>query len=442
MDRLLPAWIRNSRFRDSPALRLTLASVLVQTASFAILPVISRIYTPADFNHYSLVLGFVGFSLAFTSLRYETAIISAGSQSDATALAWLAGLLCLPIGAAAALLLCLLKWLQIFGYEVIPNAVLLFAFPLMMLYSIPTTLRFLLTRLRAFGAISQITLIQGLGKCVLQIGLALPFERACAAILCMADCLGRIGGLAWVLRGRVGRGGRSLDARPRFAALSLAAVKYRQFALWGLPSGILDALAMALPLPVLTGIHGDTAGGQFALARGLMSLPVGLIGTNIADVFHERTARLARTTPEALLDELRGTTLKLLGLGALLAGGLTFVGMVSRAWMFPSDWAEVPWYLAATIPWAVAQCAVSPVSRIVFVVGGLKTKLIYDGCTIVGTWLVPILADRGGLGPIPTVAALSAYMALSYLGYFALMIWMVRRYVRAHQREEPAPRPC
>src|SRR4051794_28489408 len=75
-------------------------SLLAQAISFAVLPVLARMYAPEDFGRYQLFLSALGFLLLGASLRYEVAVINAETDEYAFSLARL----CFCINAAVAAL--------------------------------------------------------------------------------------------------------------------------------------------------------------------------------------------------------------------------------------------------------------------------------------------------------------------------------------------------
>ena len=112
--------------------------------------------------------------------------------------------------------------------------------------------------------------------------------------------------------------------------------RYSEFAYAGLPSALLDAAAMTLPLPLLASRFGAEAAGQFALAQRILQAPAVLVGKSVAEAFHARIARHVRERPEQVARFFRRTSaiLTLIGLVPAVAlvvvasAGLIFYGFL------------------------------------------------------------------------------------------------------------------
>jgi len=73
-------------------------TALAQVFNFLLLPVLARLYTPEAMGLWGIFISFVTVAAVLTTLRYEIAIVTAGSEEDALALTWSALILSVPMG--------------------------------------------------------------------------------------------------------------------------------------------------------------------------------------------------------------------------------------------------------------------------------------------------------------------------------------------------------
>jgi O-antigen/teichoic acid export membrane protein len=188
------------------------------------------------------------------------------------------------------------------------------------------------------------------------------------------------------------------------------------------PSGLLDVLGISLPSILLANEFGAKAAGLFLLVQRLIFLPISLVGASAADVFHVRIAAVQRTDPA----RVRGTVVALSS--RLLTGGV--LCMLPVALLAPKllpvvlghAWDEAGALMVMLIPWSIAALVVSPVSRLLVVVGRNQRKLIYDGLSIAAV-VGPVLGSTMiGSDLHHTVLAISLGQSAAYVVYFGLIL--------------------
>jgi O-antigen/teichoic acid export membrane protein len=208
----------------------------------------------------------------------------------------------------------------------------------------------------------------------------------------------------------------------------------RRFPLVVLPSSLVDALAAALPLPLIAWLFGPAAAGQFALVWRVAALPGGLVAASVGDVFHAHAARARDEGPDPsrrlLLD-----TMRMLGLLAILIYlPLCIVSPWVFGWIFGEPWREAGEMLRLLGPLWVTAMVVSPVSRLPVVLGRPGLKFVFDLCFLVLPMVALVVASSRGL-----MTALLAYGLATAAAYavFAVLLYAVagRRAVQS-----PPPR--
>jgi lipopolysaccharide exporter len=206
------------------------------------------------------------------------------------------------------------------------------------------------------------------------------------------------------------------------ATLTHVLKRHYKYPLYSLPSSLIDTLTFSLPLPLVSHFFGIRAAGYFALVQWVIALPLGLIGGSVADVFHSRVAAYAQDRRQNLRILFLQTARGLLLLGA----GPAILLAVFAPWGFRTIFGP-SWLMAGELavrmaPLALAQLIVSPLSRIVFVLGGQELKLLYDGLALTALLAAMYSAHWIGLSLPQSVALLSTLQVLAYGMYFLLLL--------------------
>ncbi len=410
-------------FAKSVAL-LTGGTVAAQGLNLLLAPVIVRLYTPTDIGKLALFLSYINIASTALGLRYEFGIVSASSEREACGLALMASVFTVPVGLLFAIVFHFLIKYSILGFGTLPSyAGVLMALALV-LTGIFSTLRYWMIRRGKFPLISQATVLQQGTRVLSQAAFGLLGSSV-------------IGLLAGELAGRaMGIGRMFRDALPRFRSdlagirvseLRELLVRHRKFPQFSLPSSIVDAAGVNLIVPLIVLQYGSAGGGQFALVSRVMSIPLLLIATSVADVFHSRLAERAREHPLSCSSLFWRTGGGLLLIGIIPAVTVLLFGQRLFAVVFGPTWTMAGALAAAMVPWFLAQFIVSPLSRLVLVLEGQELKLIYDIFSLVSLCVVFGLAHHYHAPLLPTVWRLSQVNTVAYGIYFLVLAFLVRR---------------
>jgi len=341
-------------------------TAVAQAVGVLLSPIITRLYMPEAMGLWGLFVSFLGVAAVVATLRYEVAIVAASSEEDALALTRSSLVLGLVTGVLGAFVFELLRRGNLLGYGALPTWSSWLVFPALVALSWGMALRYYGVRQGAFGLVGRFTIMQGVARPLAQLLLAFLG----GAGLLLGEALGRFLGLTALLKILPKAAG------PWFRPEVLA--RYRIYPAVQLPSGFLNKLALLAPVPVFTALYGPAVGGSLALAQRVVGLPVSLIGTAVADVFYGQAAELAREKPRALRGFMIATALRLFLVALPFGLALWLLAPRLSTWIFGSAWEEAGRMMAIMAPWMVAQLAVSPVSRAVFLSRWSWVKFAYD----------------------------------------------------------------
>lgn len=395
-------------------------TLFAQAAVVATSPLLTRLYAPDDFGAFGLLIAFVSVAAVAVTLRLDVAIPSAASDRQADALLALNLAVVVPCSLVAGAFLAALAYGGIAGYGQLPVWSGLIVAALLVATGTFSALRFWHVRRMQFAQIGEALARQGLARAVVPLGLGLlPLAWAGLAL---GELVGRVFGLA-----RLGRGAwrpalaAVRDSRSAFLPALLR--RNRRYPTVLLASSVVDALAAAVPLPLIASAFGLAAAGEYALITRIASAPAALIGNSLADVVHARFAR----DRGAAVPELRQVAgrFALVGLALYLPAALA--APILLPWIFGPDWHRSGYVFACLAPALLAALLVSPFSRVLVVADRPELKLIVDmlflTLPVTGLWLA---RDLGYLPALVVFAALNC----AVFAVYAALIWRIARAAR------------
>jgi O-antigen/teichoic acid export membrane protein len=383
---------------------VTLASgtAVAQMLLALALPLLTRLYSPADYGSLAVYSSTLTVLLVIGSLRYEMAIPLPEDEPTA------ASLLVLTLGllAGTAATLAVLVWA---GGDAF---VRLFQVPALRpyLWLVPVglcgagmnqALSYWAIRRGAFSRIARTKLSQGIGQVVSQVALGLA--RVGAPGLLIGDVVGRVSGggglalLAWRDRPASQVSGASLAA---------AARRYRRFPLLTTWAGLFNMGSLQLPSLMFAASFGAAAAGLYSLSYKMLVLPTMLIAQAVGQVFLSRAAGLARE-PERLRRLTERTALVLFACGLPVFATVALTGPWLFATVMGSQWEQAGRYAQVLAPWFVFWVVSNPLSGLLSVREWQGSALAFAGFEFslrLGSLLIG--ARRGS--PMLAVTLLSA----------------------------------
>ena len=393
--------------------RLGGGTAVGQLAVVATTPLLTRLYAPQAFGQFGLVLAFSSVAMVVVGLRYDLAIASARDERDADGLLGIALLSCIPTSAGAGLTLWFMIHQSSLGFGDLP----LFAAPVVATVLLATggvmSLRYWNVRRFRFREVGTAAALQGAGRAFVPLILAVANPGWWG--LLAGDAAGRLLGAVRLASGVMPRLANFGDGQ-----LSSIARRYARYPMVVLPSSLVDAMAVAAPLPIISAFFGVSAAGQFALVQRVAALPASLVAASFADVIHAEGSRLQQGGADSLRP-LAAQSFRRLGLvGAAIYLPVLLLAPVVFPVLFGSEWNEAGVAAAILTPFLWLTVVVSPLSRLMLVSGRTDLKMLADVVCL----LVPaaaLYAARHHEFRV-ALAAYAAASALAYLVYLGL-IW-------------------
>lgn len=318
-------------------------------------PILTRLYTPADFGILATFASAISMVGVMLSLRYEQAIVLPEQRQVAIAIVGLS----LGLVFTLSLTLAIAFWIN---SDVLLRLVgshdeFLWFLPLGFvgagLYQV---LNFWALREAAFERIVGARLVQSFSMVLTQFGLGVA-GLGYAGLL-VGEVVGRAGG-SWSLLVLL----RGVTLRELFDVQQMlyVAKRYLRFPLYNAWAALLNTLSLQLPFLMLPSLFNNEVAGFFALAYRVLGLPSFLVGQAVGQAFLSKAAAL-QNAPEELARLTTRTALGLLALGVAVFGIVAIGGAGLFEVFFGESWRQAGVYAQIMAPWYMLWLVSSPLS--------------------------------------------------------------------------------
>lgn len=372
-------------------------------------PLLSRLYSPAEFAGLALLTAVLGITSRVSSLKYETAIATGRGRSEMGALAAIATWILLAFTAAAVII-------PILSFSMLQDrlglaSAIAFCVCLPIVVFADGMIQILVTwavRWREFETVSANQVVRnavsvfvqgaggiaGIGGFGLMIGQAVG---ACVALTVL--------GLRRTIRELLNFSRRSSSRR-----LHAAARRFRDFPVYQMPKAILNSLGRYLPTILIPIYFSAAATGLFFLALRLTALPTQLIAQSIGRVLLQRFAVLFNEERRSLLPLMLRSTMGFIVIGAPIIVLMMLFGREIFGVFLGKEWAEAGDFAAWTVLWSVGTMCSVPAQRALLILRKNNVLLAIESL-----WVLPRLLPFpyfAATGEVHMAVALSCSAAL------------------------------
>ena len=409
---------------------LLTSGTLVGQGLFVLLsPFLSRLYSPEAFGVLGVFVSTTGLLVSVATLRYELAIPLPTEEEDARALAWVGAL------AAAGFSLLLFglafwvgpRYLRLFNIHLQSaeqERLLLLALPLGVgIFGLYQVLVYWLIRYKRYRALAGSKVASGGVTVLAQLGLGLWSPGGWGLILgWILGRLAAIGVCVGTERPRGGGEGRRLGFFPGVRAVLREMRRFVRFPLLTMPAGLMNALAVEIPLLMSASLFGPQIAGWFSFARRIVYAPMSLVGRSVSQVYvgalSEAINRRDRSAALHLFDRLSRRLFLLAVVPFLL---LALVAPFLFRWIFGSVWYASGVLVQYLTPTYLVHFVVVPLSQTLNLVERQDWQMGWDFSRLVLVVGVFLLAKFLAWNFIYTFAVYSLVSTLMYLIFYFLM---------------------
>ena len=376
-----------------------------QALSLAIVPLISRLYTPEDFGTAAFFGALLTFLTPLSSVRLEQAIILPEDGEEAHRLTLVA--LGLIFCTALAVGLLLLGWDVIFGLEGAGKGLgrLLYLLPLSVLLNASgSALDMRQMRAKAFRRLSSSNVGQSASMGAVRIALGTIFGSTVGGLL-VGLLVSQFTRLCILLDARTWRGVIGLDT-PSLSALVATAKRYRDFPLYAAPTAVLNRLWGQLPVYMLAFFFGPAAVGLYAMTARALRSPLELAGTSSRRIFLQR-ASARRNARRSITDLFFLISVGFMLLALPPFAAVYFYGKAIFTLVLGEAWANSGGYAKALLPWLITMIPMMTANSVFYVFRRLNWWMLLQVMLTVGGLTTFALGSYLGWDPVHTVSAFS-----------------------------------
>lgn len=392
------------------ALTLVGGTAFGQAIALAVLPVLTRLYTPESFSLLAFYVALLSIFSVIACARLEIAIPLPNKEGMAINLFVLSFVFltatCLAMGV---FLLSFSDWVvSHLARSDFSEYLWILPFGVWMLGAY-NCLSLWATRRGRFKALASTKVTQAFAGSALQVGLGAVGSSAFGLIF--GYLVGHASGFLRLVRQMW-----SLDyfllRHVSFKRMRLALSRYIVYPKLSVIEAICNSASVNLPIVIIASFAESSEAGYLFLAMKVMQAPVALVGRSVGQVYLSRAPDELRKNNLALFsaDLLRG----LIRVGA---GPILFIGVVAQyasALLFGSEWARVGDLIFWMTPWFVFQFIVSSLSMSLHVTGNQALALflqVFGLILRVGLTVFALNVAPSYLGEIYAISGLLFYFA-------------------------------
>lgn len=404
----------NAFFRRVAMLSASVA--LGQLIIYATSPLISRLYSPADFGvvaSYFATLTAVSFLGTF---NYELAVPIERNALDAVSLVRAALTL---LVASTVLLLVVVIVIPRSAIDKVASGdlgglvyLLPLGFFLVGAYQVFVQWAY---RLQDFRNISKTRIVQPAGQAVINIALGVASVGAIG--LLAGRVTGQSAGTLSLAKPMLGFVRASKERRVPIRPMLR---RYRHFCIYTTPRRYLGDMVNALPLLFLGRVHSADAVGLYSFAMTTIQSPLNVLGDSISSVYIAQSARDRYTDRKLMRRRGDQIAVALVGISVVIVGALLLVGPEVFSVVFGSRWREAGTYSAFVAIAACARFAFKPSSSIFDVLERQGVALWLTALRICLVVAALWVSSACGVGPVGMIFWYSLSVVMGYAVQFVV----------------------
>jgi lipopolysaccharide exporter len=355
-------------------------------------PILSRLYTPADFGNLQFIVSSALILATFSTLRYEMSIPLPKRDADAYRLVKLS----IALATLSSLIvLSFLIWAFLSDYSGAwwqKYSKLSFFIPIILLVEASNaTLGYWFMRKSDYKTPSVGKAVMGVG--VVSSQLILHALKVLGGMgLVLGQSLGQIFG-AGILFKRFKRPQSTLKIKEELQQVAILARKYKDFPLFASWNAGLNTLGRHLPPIMLTWYYQPELVGYYAIGMRLLNIPLNLMSLSVGQVFFQQISKYVKNALP-IFPFLRSTALKLtlLGFPGLLL--IFFFGADIFKLIFGPNWTAAGEIASILSPYFLVRFITSPLSPIFTLIGKQYVSLIWQAVYTSMTFAIIFWGNR------------------------------------------------
>jgi len=340
------ARLRKSSFVKNVLIVMS-GTAIAQIIGFALIPIISRLYSPSDFGVFGSFNAVLTVIAAGVTLDYTLAIMLPKQKEDAINTFMLS---CVITAIVSGCCLAVCLFAPSFFQDLIKaqnNWILVFLILAIFVSGLNRAFQAWCVRVKAFKHTSASQIIRSLSSSGTQVGLGYlhggPFALVCGVVL--GNMLASFNLARVVLRDLM-----ALRRNIRWNRMKQLAIEYRDFPMYSASENVINALSAGLPIILLTHFYGIAVAGAYAFGMRILHAPMRLILMALRQVLFQKASETHNSGGHLLPLYIKITS----GLFALaFVPSLILIVWSPQifSWVFSSQWYTAGEFVQSLVFW-------------------------------------------------------------------------------------------
>lgn len=391
-------------------------TVLAQGVTFAVTPLLSRLFTPEDFGVLGAFVAILTILISFSSLKYELAIPQVLMRKHSLELVFLCIYILCLISFVVAIFIFFL-WFFDFYYA----GAYLWALPIAVFFA---------------GSFQVATYCSIKDKNFYLLSKANVYRSSAQASLQVLSGFLSFGSGSLVLSYIISQGLGSFEILhgalkgvkpPKFSKLMVLLRKYVRFPKFSASASTLNTAATN-SLPFLIIYFWTVAdAGLFALTQRAMGVPMAFLGAAIANVYLAEFPKILKQNPIDAKRFYIKSVRNLLLSGLPLVTGSTLILFYFSGYIFGREWGGISSLVLVLAPFFLGQFVASPLSQTLNVIGRQDIQLIWDVCRLFVVVACLIACGIYEVGFAISILIYSIWMFFFYVVSIILTLKLINR---------------
>ena len=344
----------------SNVIKLGSATLLGQILGIIVTPILSRLYTPADFGIFHLFFSLVSLIAVVSSLSYQSAINLPKKDEDAAIIV----VLCLCLIIITSILSTALIFIFSGYIGQLLNSPDLFNYlwllPLAIIAnSVAYVLGFWLSRREQFGTMAKANLSSSITGKASSIGFGIispsPFGLIFGTIINDATIV--------VVSLKKTVGDFHFFQKMSYQKMKQLAMRYKRFPQYNLGANLASSAAVQVTPFMLAFFFSFVVVGYYAMAYMIMVLPSKLIGNSLTSVFYQKACTEKNLTG-SITNVVKSVHTRLISIGMFICLIIMITGPELFAFVLGATWLSAGIYAQILAPWFFVVFISSPLMSI------------------------------------------------------------------------------
>lgn len=392
------------------------SDVSAQLIGLLSLPVVTRLFSPADLGVMTLIWAYVMSLSVIAAFRYESTIVIEKDEENARGLLGLCAIInflffCTVVVAGLIFFQQVLKYLNLAA----DNSALFWFVPTgILVVGLNNSVMAWVTRNQLFGLVSVSKVASGLTTAAIKVGFGLA-GYATTFVLLIGNLAGVLIPLL-ILIFTLWESAKRVTTLPSPRTMLSNAVKYKDFPSYHSLATITHSVSYYIPMFMFGALYSKEVVGFYGLAIATLGRPLMMISDSLAKVLLQRVTQL---DGGSLLIEFRRITTALVVIGLLPMSLVMVAGPELFGWFFGQEWSYAGQMSQVLAPWFLAGFSNTPATQAFIAKQHLRFLFLFNLIYAISRVMVVGICVRQALDPLLTVMYFSVTGVLFQIFYIA-----------------------